>query len=35
MKNSIIPQDILFEVIDPFGKRIRTTKTYWQKINLF
>lgn len=35
MKNQIVFQDRLFEVKDPFGKKIRTTKTYWQKLTIF
>ena len=31
MKN-IVSADQLFEVIDVFGKRIRTSKQYWKKI---
>ncbi|MBI5357155.1 hypothetical protein HZB78_06125 [Candidatus Collierbacteria bacterium] len=31
MKN-IVSADQLFEVIDVFGKRIRTSKQYWEKI---
>ncbi len=32
MKKAIIIQDLLFEVEDVFGKKIRTTKSYWKKI---
>ena len=30
----IIKQEILFEVIDVFGKKVRTSKSYWDKIFL-
>lgn len=32
MVTDILPENILFEVEDVFGKKVRTTKTYWQKI---
>ena len=32
MKQSMVSADQLFEVTDVFGKRIRTTKQYWEKI---
>ena len=32
MKKSVSVYDLLFEVQDPLGKKIRTTKTYWEKI---
>mgnify|MGYP001562868588 CR=1 FL=1 len=32
MKKKIIEYDLLFEVKDVFGRKIRTTKDYWQKI---
>lgn len=32
MKKDIIKGDILFEVTDVLGRKIRTTKTYWKKI---
>lgn len=30
--DDLIIRDIFFEVIDIFGKKIRTTKSYWEKI---
>lgn len=32
MRKSIVKYDLLFEVEDIFGRRIRTTRDYWQKI---
>ena len=32
--NDIVKQDILFEVRDVFGKKVRTSKSYWDKIFL-
>lgn len=32
MVTDILLENILFEVEDVFGKKVRTTKTYWQKI---
>lgn len=32
MKNDLEQYDILFEIVDVFGKKIRTTKNYWEKI---
>lgn len=32
MGKNLIPEDILFEVSDILGRKIRTTKTYWKKI---
>ena len=32
MKKSLIINDILFEVTDILGRKIRTTKIYWEKI---
>lgn len=32
MRKSLVKSDILFEVTDILGRKIRTTKTYWKKI---
>ena len=32
MVKSVVSADILFELIDVLGRRIRTTKSYWKKI---
>lgn len=32
MSKTIVKSDILFEITDILGKKIRTTKTYWKKI---
>lgn len=32
MATHLVDPEVLFEVIDVFGKRIRTTKAYWKKI---
>ncbi|OGH19786.1 MAG: hypothetical protein A3D74_01425 [Candidatus Levybacteria bacterium RIFCSPHIGHO2_02_FULL_37_13] len=32
MKSKIVRQELLFEVRDVFGRKIRTTKDYWLKI---
>lgn len=32
MAKTIVGYDLLFEVTDVLGKKIRTTKDYWQKI---
>ena len=32
MNKNLEKHDILFEVIDIFGKKIRTTESYWEKI---
>lgn len=32
MKKDVIKGDILFEITDILGRKIRTTKTYWKKI---
>lgn len=32
MKKSLVKTDILFEVADVLGRKIRTTKSYWKKI---
>ena len=32
MSEDIIPADILFEVKDVLGRRIRTSRSYWKKI---
>lgn len=32
MKRNIVDTDQLFEIIDVFGKRIRTSRQYWKKI---
>lgn len=32
MKKDLVHQEVLFEVTDVFGRRIRTTKSYWDKI---
>lgn len=32
MKKDVTKGDILFEVTDVLGRKIRTTKTYWKKI---
>lgn len=32
MKKKIVEYDLLFEVKDVLGRKIRTTKDYWQKI---
>ena len=34
MVKIVIEYDLLFEVKDVFGRRIRTTKDYWQKIKM-
>lgn len=31
-KEAVITDEILFEVIDILGRKIRTTKSYWKKI---
>ncbi len=32
-KSQIQPSQVLFEVFDVFGKKVRTTKIYWKKIS--
>ena len=32
MRKSLTFEDILFEIDDVFGRKIRTTKNYWKKI---
>lgn len=32
MSKKLIPEEILFEVLDILGRKIRTTKNYWKKI---
>lgn len=32
MKKSLVPADLLFEIKDVLGRKIRTTKSYWKKI---
>ena len=32
--NQIEKQDVLFEVTDVFGKKVRTSQNYWDKIFL-
>lgn len=32
MSKKLVSEDILFEVRDILGRKIRTTKTYWKKI---
>lgn len=32
MKKDLKDHDVLFEITDVFGKKIRTTKSYWEKI---
>ena len=32
MAKKLIESDILFEVKDPLGRKIRTSKSYWEKI---
>ena len=32
MRKSLVKSDLLFEVTDILGRKIRTTKTYWKKI---
>lgn len=32
MVGSLVKEDQLFEIIDVFSKKIRTTKNYWRKI---
>lgn len=32
MKKALVPNDILFDIEDVLGRKIRTTKSYWDKI---
>lgn len=32
MKKSLVSADLLFEIEDILGRKIRTTKSYWKKI---
>lgn len=32
MRKSLVKSDILFEIIDILGRKIRTTRSYWKKI---
>ena len=32
MTKRLVPADILFEITDILGRKIRTTKDYWKKI---
>lgn len=32
MSKKLVSEDVLFEVTDILGRKIRTTKTYWKKI---
>lgn len=32
MRKFVVRSDILFEITDALGRKIRTTRTYWRKI---
>ena len=32
MPKFVTKEDLLFEIVDVFGKKVRTTKEYWNKI---